>query len=99
MMPHLKNLTSSEFSSKDAAAKILPGFAVDLTGSRAASAHARRMRLLGMTLMNQQSGYLDYRENQTEARADEYMNASPWRILGAAAGLGILAGLIMVLDN
>jgi ElaB/YqjD/DUF883 family membrane-anchored ribosome-binding protein len=71
--------------------------AAALTGEKAEEVHNRGMHLLDMALAKsrdlQASAFVAGKEMAVSA--DDYVKENPWRAIAAAAGVGLLAGLIL----
>jgi ElaB/YqjD/DUF883 family membrane-anchored ribosome-binding protein len=78
-------------------AKELFAAAASLTGEKAEEVRARGMRLLDSALAKAQDAQAQAMVTGKEmaAQADVYVKENPWRSIAAAAGVGLLVGVIL----
>jgi ElaB/YqjD/DUF883 family membrane-anchored ribosome-binding protein len=80
---------------KDAQALFLAAAA--LTGEKADEVRSRGMRMLDAALVKAQNVQTSaiVAGKEMAASADDYVKENPWRAITVAAGLGVLAGVIL----
>jgi ElaB/YqjD/DUF883 family membrane-anchored ribosome-binding protein len=78
-------------------AKALFSAAAALSGEKAEEMRNRGMQLLDSALVKGQSVQVTAlaRSKEIAVSADSYVKLNPWRIVAAAAGLGLLSGVIL----
>lgn len=71
--------------------------AAALTGEKAEEMRARGMHLLDVALgkASQVQGQVLIKSKEMAHNADAYVKVNPWRTIAAAAGVGLLVGVIL----
>ena len=71
--------------------------AATLTGEKAEEARNRGMRLLDAALVKAQEAQTSAiaAGKEMAASADDYVKENPWRAIAAAAGVGLLLGVVL----
>lgn len=80
-------------------AKALLNAATVMTGEKAEVVQKRGLRLLNMALSKARAKKELATGNRIAVLADNYVIENPWLAITTAAGLGILVGVILGLNN